>query len=351
MRTKLPLCAALLPSFVLGADLASYDFSLRLPTALSHQSAFGDVAAEGGTSAASIWGSSNNPASMSWGFQDNPNTHPLCGDTNYVVSGQYSRLNFGAGQELDYFSEAIILDMKDAGVLRLAYGTINSNISPTQTTGLGFDIESAGGRADWGYALSKDLRIGIGATYSDTQVALKAPGFDAVHVDRENWGVRAGVVGKMSERWMGGFYADYNHAVHDTTYLLPTPTGSLGALRTETSQDEWTFRPGVAYALDEQKISWLHFDYEWTHYTSDTQTFDNHRFLLGGDYLAFGLFHARAGTFVDARGNAGWSAGIGLHFPKQRTHIELAYQQNAFPEIRPEFGDSETLNLSIAIAW
>jgi hypothetical protein len=337
-------------------DFKTADFGLRFPTTLSHFSPYGDVAAEAGSGVASIWGSSPNPASLSWGLQGNPNNHDMAYDVNGIASVQYSNLDFDQGQEIRFLSEAVVLELDDRNVIRLAFGTGDSNQEIIRTFPVTFDFELKGGRIDWGHKLSETLRVGLGGTYSVSDIRFTAPGFDAVDTDRETWALRAGLVKSTEDkRWLFGLMADYGQGRNDTVEQLPTPTGQLVRTVEKETIDQFYVRPGIAYALDKHHLSWAHLDYEFSHFASDEESLDNHRVLLGADYFVK-YFHVRAGVFADGRGNTGWSTGVAIHIPKDwlkfgSAHFDIAYQANAFPEVAQEFGDAQTLNFSVAIQW
>jgi len=344
-------CSLILPLATQADDFANYDFGLRFPTALSHFSPFGEVAGKAGAAAASVWGTSPNPASVSWGFQDNPCTEPRYVHADYALSGQYSNLIFDQGQELQFFTQALVLDLGDAGAFRFGFAKANSNDRLIRDFPVTFGFDLTGGRLDWGYQMNDDVRIGLGAGYSESQTVFKAPSFDAIRTDRETWGLRAGLNASLNENdtLMFGLFGDYGQGRNDSSTLLPSPSGVLVAGREKETVDQFILRTGLAQALDAHKTSWLNLDYEWSHYAIPSETLNNHRVLLGGDYL-LNIVHLRAGTFIDGRGNPGWTAGLGIHLPKL-AHIDLAYQANAFPELRQEFGRSQTINVSLALVW
>lgn len=351
MKNVLLALAAALPWASSANDFANYDFALRFPTAISHLSPFGEVAAKSGAAAASVWGSSPNPASVSWGFQGNPCAYPNYKDPNYALSAQYSNLIFDQGQELQFFTQAFTLDLDDAGTFRFGFGKATSNERLIRGFPVAFGYDSTGGRVDWGYQIHEDVRIGLGVGYSEALTVFKTPSFDAIRTDRETWGLRAGVNASLNESdtLMFGLYGDYGQGRNDTFTLLPSSSGALVAGRAKETVDQFILRAGFAKALDAYKTSWLNLDYEWTHYAIPSETLNNHRVLLGADYLVK-MVHIRAGTFIDGRGNPGWSAGLGIHLPR-RTHIDLAYQANVFPEVHQEFGRSQTINLSLSLVW
>ena len=344
-------CVISLPLAAHADDFANYDFGLRFPTTLSHLSPFGEVAGKAGAATASVWGSSPNPASVSRGFQNNPCTHPNYKDPNYAFSGQYSNLSFDQGQEIHFFTQALTLDLGDAGAFRLGFGIADSNERLIRNFPVTFGFDLIGGRLDWGYQVNEAIRIGLGAGYSESQTVFRAPSFDAIRTDRETWGLRAGMNASLNQEdtLMFGLYGDYGQGRNDTVSLLPSPSGALVAGREKETVDQLILRTGLAQALDEYKTSWLNLDYEWSRFSIPSETLNNHRVLLGADYLVK-ILHIRGGTCIDGRGNAGWSAGLGLHLPKG-VHIDLAYQNNAFPEVQQEFGRSQTLNLSVTCVW
>lgn len=349
-KTLLPLIFAL-PWVSAADDFSNYDFSLRFPTSLSHLSPFGEVAGKAGVGAASVWGTSPNPASVSWGFQENPCSHEKYVHADYAVSGQFTNLIFDAGQELRFFTQALVMDLGEAGAFRFGFVKADSNERMIRGFPVAFDFDLTGGRLDWGYKLNDDIRIGLGGGYSDSVTAFRAQQFDAIRTQRETWSLRAGFNASLNEEdcWMFGVFGDYGQGRNNSATLLPSPTGQLVAGREKETVDQFILRSGLAMALDTQRTSWANLDYEWSRFAIPSETLNNHRVLLGADYL-IKVVHVRGGTFIDSRGNAGWTAGLGFHLPKL-VHIDLAYQSEAFPEVQQEFGRSQTINLSVAFVW
>lgn len=366
-------------SGVHAGDFSDYDFQLRFPAALSHFSPYGEVAAKGGAGAASPWSTSINPASLSFSFTDCPFLNV---DSDHALSSQFNTFTFDQGQEIYFLSEAAIIDLKDAGVLRLSFANGWSNEAVISGLPVTFDYALTGGRVDWGLKLNDSLHLGLGAAYSQADVTFRAPAihiggidvpgfqipavnippFDAIALTREFWSVRTGLLYRPAPRWMFGLNGEYGRGRNDTISQLPTQEGFVRARVKETIHQGY-LRIGMGYALDkgsqtggekdkEEKggKSWLLLDYEWSRFAGEEQTLDNHRVLLGADYMILPMLHVRAGTIVDGRGNAGVSAGLGLHLSKH-LHIDTAWQRNVFPELDEEFGQADTLNLSIAYHW
>jgi hypothetical protein len=127
-------------SAAVGNDFEGEDFSLRFPAALSGFSPYADVAGKGGSSAASKFGSSINPAAAAWIF-------PAAYD--YGLSVQYSNVSFGDGLDLDFLSEAVTFDAHDFGVVRFSFGQVTSNDPTIRDTQLTFTYDLQAGRVEW----------------------------------------------------------------------------------------------------------------------------------------------------------------------------------------------------------
>jgi len=364
------LCA---PALLFADDFQTADFSLRFPTTLSHFSPYGDVAAEAGSGTASLWGTAPNLAGLSWGLQSNPMKHPKGFDVDGIMSVQHSHLVFDQGQEIRFLSEALVFDLDESNVIRFAFVQGNSNSEIIRGYPVTFNFDLLGGRLDWGHKLSDDIRLGFGAGYSESEITFRAPLFDAIHTDRDTWGVRGGISSSFwDDNVILGLMADYGQGRNHTVEQLPSPTGQI--IRTVESEtiDQFYIRTGIAVALDRPnpnlssedrkkevyRSSWVNLDYEFSRFSGDHEALNNHRVLLGADYMWLNAVHLRGGVFVDGRGNAGWSTGLAIHVPtkskgdyRNSFHIDIAYQSDAFPEVEQEFGRAQTLNISIAFQW
>ena len=62
------------------------------------------------------------------------------------------------------------------------------------------------------------------------------------------------------------------------------------------------------------------------------------------------LGYAEADPTLDVEGNAAWTAGLGI-YPTKWFTIDIAYQNNMFPELAPEFGRSQTLSVSLGFTF
>lgn len=340
LKTVLPALLAFSSWPSVADEFGAYSFDARFPAALTHISSFGDVAAKGGAGAASPWGSSPNPASLSWSFQEN---------FDRALSAQYSALLFDAGQQIDFFSQSAVFDLRKAGVLRLSFVRGEANKERILNFPVAFDLDLAGGRFDWACKLADDLRLGMGGSYSQAEIIFDAGVFEAFHIDREFWSLRSGLLWEPSDRWLLGFMAEYGQGRNHTTSILPGPGGLVRTV-SHQSVPQMLLRPGVAWLIDVEGLSWLHLDYELSRFEAPGKTLKNHRFLLGLEHRVHQMLHVRAGALVDARRNFGWTTGLGIHLCKG-FNVDLAYQYGIFPELVGYFGHSQTLSASISFQW
>jgi len=333
-RAFLLPCAALALSLASLAadDFGGTDFSLRLPAALNRFSAYGDVTADGGANSASKWSSSINPAALAW--------TTLPGE---IVTGsvEYSNVWFSNQTDFHFISESIQFNARDIGVFQLSLGGIVTNErlvqDPSPLLPLSFSYDLWGGRLDWGKRLG-DTSVGaaFGLFHSDTD--FNAPAFDAVHARENIWVFRLGAQQQIAPKWLIGIVGDYLYGPTSTTSLLPTvPTLSYVT-------NQFTVRPGIAYEFLPNALAHLDFVAGW--YENYTGVLNDNRFMAGIDIPLAPGFFLNTGAGVDLRGNFSWSAGIGFH-PSLKWGVELAYQNNNFPELNNDFGRSQTLNLSV----
>lgn len=338
----LPLCltlATIVSASALANDLDSAPLAIRFPAALGHLSFYGDVAAMSGSAGASKWESSPNPSNKSWSFPDL---------YDWRVSVQYSNVTFDNDTRIDFVSESFTFDAGASGVFRLAY--LNASSNERTARGLlplpyEFDLDAY--QLSWGKKLNKEFAIGAEVGLSQSETIFKGPGFDVANTDKDSWSFRVGGQWNPAEKWFVGLYGDYINGSADTALNVPTP---LGILRGNTSDtvEQWLIHPGIAYEFAENAL--VHADFEAGWISNGDTTLDIQRWSIGTDIpIVKGVF-IHAGAAVDSYSNVTWSSGIGF-YPSKNVFIDLAYQNNAFPELKQEFGRSQTLNASISIQW
>jgi hypothetical protein len=334
------IATAALMSLPLHADdLTSAPFSLRFPASIGHLSFYGDVSALSGASAASKWESSPNPANKGWGFQ---------ADYDWRLSGQYNNIDFDNGTTLHFVSETAAIDAGAAGVFRLGLLEATSNTETARgALSLPYEFDLHAIQLSWAKKLCEVFSLGAEVTFSRGETAFKLPAFDFVNTEKDTWGFRLGGLWKPADKWFLGLYGDYINGQADTVLNVPTPLGVLHATGSDTVQ-QWLIHPGIAYEFKENAM--IHADYEAGWVFNDDQTLQLNRWSMGTDIPLMKFLYLRAGAAVDAHSNFSWSTGVGF-YPSKHVFIDLAYQNDAFPELKQEFGRSRTLNASIAIQW
>lgn len=340
MKERLILIAMLAPQLIQADDLRDAPLSLRLPAALGHISTYGDVASKSGASAASKFSSALNPAGKSWSFPE---------QFDYRVSGQYSHLGFDNGSELHYLSESVAYDAGDLGVLRLSLAQITSNSQRTQggTPVLPFEFDLNGGQLSWGKKISPTLALGAEAAYSHARSAFHLPAFDLSHTETSAWNGRAGVLWSPADKWFLGLHGGYWQGHAKTNYAIPTIFGTVRRSGREVIR-QWNVQTGIAYEYSENALLLL--DYEASRSTNGAADLIQQRVSFGADIKLLPILYLRTGVFCDARRNLSWSTGLGL-YASRNIFIDLAFQNDAFPELHQEFGRSQTLNVSVSVQW
>jgi len=344
MKFHLPLLgiatAALLPLTSHADDVAMSPFALRFPTAFGHLSFYGDVSAKSGASAASKWESSPNPANKAWGFPD---------EYDYRVSGQYNNVEFDNGTVFHVTTETAAFDTGAAGVFRLGLIHINSNERIARgAVPLPYEFDLNGAQLSWAKKLSKEFALGAEVGFTHGETAFKLPTFDLANTDKEAWSFRLGGLWSPTEsKWFFALYGDYVNGASDTTLMLPTPFG-IAQLKTSETVQQFLVHPGIGYEFAENAM--IHADYEAGWIFNDTDSLQVQRVAVGTDIKVARFFYLRAGASVDSESNVSWSTGLGF-YPSKHLFIDLAYQNNSFPELKQEFGRSRTLNFSFSIQW
>ena len=107
-------------------------------------------------------------------------------------------------------------------------------------------------------------------------------------------------------------------------------------------------RTGVNYEY--RTLSSIYMDYVAGRFRNSSQSMTTKTLLLGIEHQFFPWLYARAGVAHDFRGVNGKTVGLGV-VPSENLSVDLAYQQDIFPELLPEFGEAEVLNLSVNFSF
>lgn len=331
--------ATLFPIVATANDLSGKPFSLRIPAAFSHLSYYGDVSAKSGASAASKWSSSPNPANKGWTVQE---------ENDWRISGNYNNVSFDNDTQFHFISETVTMDAGAAGVFRLGLLQVSSNDETARgNIPLPFEFGLNGGQLSWGKKLAGNFALGAEVGFTQSQTIFRSSGFDLASTEKNAWSSRVGGLWQPIEKWFIALYGDYVNGSADTILRLPSAFGLSSTHIGETVQ-QFAIHPGIGFEFTENAM--IHADYEagWV-WNSDT-TLETHRFAIGTDIPLAKFLYLRAGVAADSKSNLSWSTGIGF-YPSKHVFIDLAFQSNAFQELKTEFGRSQTLNASVSFQW
>jgi hypothetical protein len=321
-----------------GQATSDDPFSLRLPAALDRFASYGDVAAVGNASAASKWCSSANPASVGW--------LDLAGQPPVSVSPQYSNIAFAEGTRIQVATEAATIDLGPWGRLQPALAQAWSNHATTRQ-GLGFDLDLQRYQLNWGRRFGDDSALGAGFQYTTSQVRYDLGWTDVSRSRSDAYGWRVGWLQRVAGPLLAGAVAEYSFS-RDRTMMFAIPAFGIPETHEEDTTHQLTFRPGLSYEY--MKDSLVLLDYQFGSFFNHDGGLQVNRFFGGVDHRIVDWLFVRGGVALDTSGRPALTCGVGV-YPCKAFTIDLAYQQDMFPEIRPEFGRSRTLTFSLGFSF
>lgn len=332
-----------LGSAVAGHPLDEASFTLRFPAAISRFASYADVAAEGGAQAASEYMSSGNPASAAW---PKPETAPKFRTS---FSPQASVVSFGSGNRLYLTAQAMTVDAGKWGVFLPAIAQVTSN-GEQQRDGLGFRFDAQYYQLQWGKLVAPKWAVGANLNVTTSTVRFQNDTARVARSRSETYDLRLGLVNQVLPKLRVGITADYSYGPTRTTSLHFDPlTFSVRNVRNTDHTHQALLRVGLTWEYGEGCD--LYADYQGGVFSDSTGTLYVHRFPLGIEQaLIKDILFLRAGITLDTRGNVALSGGFGLSVSGNAS-IDLAYQYDNLPEIRKEFGVSQTLVLSLAVGF
>ncbi len=326
------------PGSVLAGDYDGKDLSLRIPATISRFASYGDVAGVGGASAGSKWSSSMNPASAAW--------RRIPGDIHLSVSPQYSAIHFDEGGTWHVITEAVTWDAGRLGTFQPGMAQLRSGSHRTRQ---GYDLEMDLDYAQfqWGRHWGEKWALGGGINFASSETTAS---FGSTTISRsrgESYGFRIGALHQPVEKLLAGLVLDY--AVSPSRTRMYDFMGlGIGTTTEKDTTHQFLVRPGVSYEY--AKDSAVYVDYQFGTFFNHTGHLTANRLYLGVDHRIVDWLFVRGGTALDLRGNAAWTAGLGV-YPCDRLSIDVAFQRDMFPELAPEFGRSWTFTLSVSIAF
>ena len=326
-----------------GRPLDEASFSLRFSAATSRFASYADVAAEGGAQAASEYSSSGNPASAAW---PKPEAAPKFRTS---FSPQTSVVGFGSGNRLYLTAEAMTIDAGKWGVFLPAIAQVTSN-GEQQRDGLGFRFDAQYYQLQWGKLVAPQWAVGANLNVTTSTVRFQNGAARVARSRSESYDLRLGLVNQILPKLRVGVTADYACGPSRTRSLQFDPaTFSVGHVRSSDHSHQGLLRAGLTWEYAEGCD--LYADYQGGIFNDGTGTLYVHRFPLGIEQAIIkDILFLRAGITLDTRGNIALSGGFGVSV-RENVSIDVAYQHDNLPEIRQEFGVSQTFALSLAVGF
>jgi len=320
------------PAVVLGgSDYSDKDFAVRFPPAFIR---LREVSAQGGETAANRWSSAINPASADW------LKIPI---TLGVLAPYYNYIGFDSGNRIHLIAESATVQLEGIGTLQPTLSQIHSN-GDVDNTGLTFDFDVDTAQLLWAKRWG-DWAFGAVFNFATAKTTREMGPIRVADATAESYRFRFGVLHECTPGWLGGLVFEYGFAPTRSTALVPTPMGFI-PMKTEDTQHQFILRPGISHEYAE--MSTIYADYQYGAYFNDDDTLHSHRFNAGVEHRVLEWLFVRVEGSVDTRGNMGWSAGLGAHLGEYLS-VDLGYHYDIFPELRPEFGRSDSVQVVVAI--
>jgi len=315
-------------AFADPSDYSDKDFGLRLASAFIR---FTEVSASGGETVANRGSSSINPAAAGW--------TELPGELGLILAVYYSPIFFDAGTDVHVIGESLTYETEDWGTFQPAVSQIRSN-RKTNLQGLDFDYSVDTVRFLWAKRFG-EVGIGTEFCFSEAEVDLDFGPVPVSESNAESYRFRLGGLYEPAEHWLAGLAIEYGFAPYRATAQVLGPFGPMEVRMTGT-QEQFVLRPGLSYEYTQ--YSSVYCDYQYGVFFSDRGTLNSHRFSGGVDHRLLEWLFVRGAASVDVRGNVSGTCGLGAYLSEWFS-VDLAYQYDRFPELRPEFGRSDLLQL------
>jgi len=332
----LVVAAALLVGSSVASAESNYSdrpFGTRMAAAFIR---FTEVSAMGGETVANRWSSAINPASAGW--------TPARGKLGLALAPYYSNICLDEGTMISVNGQVASWDTRAAGTFQAGLSQIRSNRAHTKQ-GTIFDYEVDTALLIWGKRFDK---VGVGGTFSISraEVIMDTAMFRASQSQAENYRFRGGGLWEPAEKWLVGMALEYGFSPSRANITVPVPGVGFVTTRREEILHQFILRPGVSYEYADMSTVFL--DYEYGAFWDPDGCLQESRFVGGIEYRVLAWMFLRAGGYMDMRGNYGYSAGIGTHFAEW-IGIDFGYKYYWFPELRPEFGRSHTLQITLSV--
>lgn len=334
------------------ADFADKPFQLRLLLSLDRSSNFSDAAARQ-ASIAFPAGSSGNPAADDWRPRDA--LHPTVSVTNIQAFSES-----GAWVVATAVTANVVLP--EAGTLSAAYARTDTIDRKTRQD-LSFDLRSNEFFVAYSQRLSDNTALGGELRLTDS--VLKEQFLEPIaglplesKVKSTAIDAALGLLAQPRPGWFAGMVASIGWAGAniDIRNLVPLPTPTFGTLPAGTKLDRFSddirflgLRAGVGYAPSSTYGIYVDAQYLTAH-SNRAGSAKVGRVVAGLDFQPTSSVVLRTGLGIDTEDEVTLSIGAG-YYGFKKVAIDLAYQYNAQPELRREFGRFDLLSASLSFPF
>jgi hypothetical protein len=322
--------AAAAPLARAGSDYSDKGFSLRLPPAFIR---FREATTAGGHTAANRYSSAVNPAAADW--------TEVPSDNGVVIAPYYTAVCFRSGVKLHVTSQALNWDTRKYGTIQPSISQIRSN-NETSLLGMTFDYSVDTFQVQWAKRTG-EWAFGMNFNVSHVETIQKMTGVTSIST-AESYRFRFGGLWEFAEDWLAGAAFEYGFAPFRAKTTVLTRDGPVTTPSSGTPH-QFVFRPGVSYQYAEYSSVYL--DYQYGAFLHLGGELHSHWLTLGVDHRLLEWLFLRGAVAADARGNFGWSAGVGVHMAEWLS-VDFGYQCSMYPELRPTFGRAHTLQLVVS---
>lgn len=321
---------------VAGADTGyeGEDLSVRLASAFER---FTEVSTFGGETVANRWTPTSNPASADW----TPPEHVPGGAAGAFLS----TITFEAPTTLRVYGGAGVWRTRGAGTGNLIFSQVRSN-DKTDLQGLGFDYATDVLHAQWAKRWDR-IGAGFSFNYADSSVIQTMGPLTVRSSTAKTYRLRGGLLAEPVCGLVVGAIGEYAWSPFKYDALVPTP-GGLIPVSGEDTQEQIIARVGASYEYRPHSV--VYADYQYATFENDRDELTTHRVSGGIQHNAFRFLFLRAGVTADDRGNVGWLFGLGAALGPDVV-LDVGYQYDTLPELTPDFGVSESVQLTLSVRF
>jgi hypothetical protein len=255
-------------------------------------------------------------------------------------------VHFANDTTLHVAAEALVWDMGEWGTIQPSLAQIRSNRKEIlQGPDFRMDLDMV--QVQWAKKVNPDWSLGANFNFSKSQTQFDLDPAPVSKTNGETYGLRLGSLNRIAERLLAGVVFDYAVSPSRTT-LYDFQGLGIGNTTVRDTGQQFILRPGLSYEY--LKDCAVYADYQVGTFRDKSGSLTVNRFYVGAEHSVFKGVYLRGGVALDTNGKAAWTTGLGFS-PTERFSVDVAYQDNMFPELGPELGRSRTLTVSVGFSF